>query len=288
MAKSIQEYYDELVAEKQNFSSLNGLTPISDSNQQLLQDLSSPSKVAIWRLMIWIFAFGSWIIDTLFDRHVEEVNKILENAIPGTARWLRNEILKFQYGDSLQWIDNKYQYAQVDESKKIIKYCSVNEVGGQVRIKVAKEVNHQPSPLTSNELNALKDYVNKIKFAGTNSIVTSNQPDKLKLSLKIYYDPQLLHPDGTLISDGSTKPVEEAINNYLKNLPFDGTIYINRLLDEIQKAKGVIEPYIISIEATYGALPYQVINESYRADAGYVIIDPNYPLSSNIQYIANV
>lgn len=288
MAKSIQQYYDDLIAEKQTFNSLNGLTPVSDTNQQLLQDLSSNSKVAVWRLMIWIFAFGSWVIDSLFDRHKAEVNEIVANAIPGTAKWLRSEIFKFQYGDSLQWIDNKYQYAVIDPAKQIIKYCAVIEVGGQVRIKVAKDNNGQPTPLTSAELTALTDYVNQIKFAGTNSAVTSNAADKLKLILKIYYDPQVLNPDGTLISDGATKPVENAVNNYLSNLPFNGTLYVNRLMDAIQSAEGVVEPYITTIEATYGNLPYQPVTESYQADAGYLVIDPSYPLSNNITYVANV
>jgi len=255
MAKSIQQYYDELIAEKQSFSSLNGLTPVSETNQQLLQDLSSTSKVSVWRLMMWIFAFGSWVIDSLFDRHKAEVNEIVANAIPGTAKWLRAEIFKFQYGDSLQWIDNKYQYAVIDATKQIVKYCAVIEVGGQVRIKVAKDNNGQPTPLTSAELTALTDYVNQIKFAGTNSAVTSNAADKLKLALKIYYDPQVLNPDGTLISDGTTKPVENAVNDYLNNLPFNGTLYVNRLTDTIQAAQGVEEPYITTIEATYGNLP---------------------------------
>ncbi len=288
MAKSIQQYYDELIAEKQSFSSLNGLTPVSETNQQLLQDLSSTSKVSVWRLMMWIFAFGSWVIDSLFDRHKAEVNEIVANAIPGTAKWLRAEIFKFQYGDSLQWIDNKYQYAVIDATKQIVKYCAVIEVGGQVRIKVAKDNNGQPTPLTSAELTALTDYVNQIKFAGTNSAVTSNAADKLKLALKIYYDPQVLNPDGTLISDGTTKPVENAVNDYLNNLPFNGTLYVNRLTDTIQAAQGVEEPYITTIEATYGNLPYQPVTESYQADAGYIVIDPNYPLSNNITYIANV
>jgi len=288
MAKSIQQYYDDLVAEKQNFSSLNGLTPVSDTNQQFLQDLSSNSKVSTWRLSLWIMAFGSWVMDTLFDRHKNEVNEIVANAIPGTAKWLRAEVFKFQYGDTLQWIDNKYQYAVIDPTKQIVKYCAVIEVGGQVRIKVAKDNNGQPTPLTSAELTALKDYINAIKFAGMNSTVSSNVADKLKLILKIYYDPQLLNPDGTLIADGTTKPVEDAVNNYLNNLPFNGTLYVNRLMDAIQSAEGVEEPYITTIEATYGNLPYQPVTESYQADAGYIVIDPNYPLNANITYVANV
>ncbi|NSW46506.1 MAG: hypothetical protein HPY79_11890 [Bacteroidales bacterium] len=288
MARSTQYFYDLLIAEKQQFSSLNGLTPISDTNQQLLNDLSSNNKVAVWRLFLWIFAYGFHVIDTLFDHHKNEIETIMNSKVPGTIQWLRNEIFKFQYGYNLTWIDNKYQYTQIDNNARIVKYCSISQVGNQVRIKVAKEVNDMPAPLNLNEYNALVNYVEQIKFAGTNSVITSTQPDKLKLQVTIKYNPQVLNGNGELLSNPSIKPVENAINTYLKSLTFDGKVLKNTLIDFIQKAQGVVDLILIDLSATYGNLPYQSIIDEYQTDAGYIIIEPQYPLNQSISYVPYV
>lgn len=288
MARSTQYFYDLLIAEKQQFSSLNGLTPISDTNQQLLNDLSSNNKVSIWRLFLWIFAYGLHIIDNLFDHHKNEIETIMNSKIPGTIQWLRNEILKFQYGYNLTWIDNKYQYTQIDENAQIIKYCSVCQVGNQVRIKVAKDNNGTPQPLNIDEYNALVNYVEQIKFAGTNSIITSTQPDKLKLQITVKYNPQVLNANGELLNNPAIKPVENAIKNYLKSLTFDGKVIKNTLIDYIQKADGVVDLILTELSATYGNLPYQPILDEYQTDAGYIIVDPQYPLNQSISYIPYV
>jgi len=288
MARSTQYFYDLLIAEKQQFSSLNGLTPISDTNQQLLNDLSSNNKVAVWRLFLWIFAYGFHVIDTLFDHHKNEIETIMNSKVPGTIQWLRNEIFKFQYGYNLTWIDNKYQYTQIDNNARIVKYCSISQVGNQVRIKVAKEVNDMPAPLNLNEYNALVNYVEQIKFAGTNSVITSTQPDKLKLQVTIKYNPQVLNGNGELLSNPSIKPVENAINTYLKSLTFDGKVLKNTLIDFIQKAQGVVDLILIDLSATYGNLPYQSIIDEYQTNAGYIIIEPQYPLNQSISYVPYV
>lgn len=288
MARSTQYFYDLLISEKQQFSSLNGLTPISDSNQQLLNDLSSINKVAIWRLFYWIFAYGLHIIDTLMDYHKSEIETIMNSKVPGTIQWLHHEIFKFQYGYNLTWIDNKYQYTQYDANAQIIKYCSVSQVGNQLRIKVAKDVNGMPSPLNINEYNALINYVEQIKFAGTNSVITSTQPDKLKLQATIKYNPQVLNNNGELLGNPTIKPVENAINSYLKSLTFDGKVVKNTLIDYIQKADGVVDVILIDLSATYGNLLYHQIDDEYQTDAGYIIIDTQNPLNQSINYVPYV
>ena len=53
MARTIGEIYDLLVAEKNNQPTLAALQPAIDDEQTLLSDLTSASKVAIWRL--WLY-----------------------------------------------------------------------------------------------------------------------------------------------------------------------------------------------------------------------------------------
>jgi uncharacterized membrane protein len=276
------------MAEKNNQPTLAALQPVIDDEQTLLSDLTSASKVAIWRLWLYITAVAIYVHETLWDLFRAEVEEIAASAIPGTARWYRDQTLNFQYGDALQWINNKWQYAVIDPTKRIIKRAAVVEIGGQVRVKVAKITGVNVVPLSTPELNAFDAYLNQIKFAGTNTAVISRLPDKLKVYYKVYYDPLVLSASGELLSNPGKYPVIDAITDYIANLPFNGDLVLTNLTDAVQSATGVVDPILQSAEATYGALPYSAIVELYNPDAGHMIIDPVFPLTSTITYVPNV
>lgn len=288
MARTRAEIYIALVAEKINQPTLTGLQPAIDDEQTLLSDLTTPSRVAVWRLWLFITAAAIFVNETLWDIFKAEVEEIASNAIPGTARWYRDQSLKFQYGDALQWIDNKYQYAVIDVTKQIIARAAVVEVGGQVRIKVAKIVGAILAPLTSVELASFDAYIHQIKFAGTNTATLSRPPDVLRSTWKIYYDPLVLSPSGELLSNPGQYPVDQAMASYLGSLPFNGNLVITQMVDAVQNAAGVVDPILILAEATYGAVPYSTIVEKYNPDAGHMTVDPAFPLNTTITYVPNV
>lgn len=289
MARTITEIYDEMVAEKQSMPTLQGLQPAIDHSQTLLNDLTSKSKVAIWRLLFFVVAVAIWVHEVIFDKHKAEIEARANEVIPGTAKWYRDQCMLFQYGDPLVYLNRIYQYATIDETKQIIKRTAVIEANGQVRIKVAKLANGLPVPLSTSELTAFSAYVNQIKFAGTNIAIISHPADKLKISYDVTYNPLVMNGNGELIENTSIKPVEDAINNYIQNLPFNGILNLTKLTDAVQMAKGVIDPVLNSAEATYGNLAYAPILKNYNANAGYMEIDINFPLDQQINYIpANV
>jgi hypothetical protein len=288
MARTINEIYLSIVAEKNNQPTINSLQPAVDSEQQLLSDVASASKVADWRLWAHIISVAIWVHENLWDIFKAEVDTIVADAIPGTARWLRNQALLFQYGDSLSWIDNKYQYAVIDTTKQIIKFSAVIETGGQIRLKVAKLVGGVPTKLNSTELAAFQVYINQIKFAGTNVLIISYDPDLLKITYSVKYDPLVLAPDGSLISDPSIFPVENALNAYISGIEWAGIFNFTKATDAIQAASGIVDPVITAAEGKPYAGSYALINQNYESVAGYMQIDPSFPLSSTITYIANV
>jgi hypothetical protein len=199
-------------------------------------------------------------------------------------RWYRDQALKFQYGDSLIWDDEtlKFAYPTGSTGTKLIAQASAIEPAGannQVRIKVAKLVSNDLVPLLPGEETAFSNYINQIKFAGTNISVTNINADLLKLNIEIVYNPLILTPTGELISNPGIYPVRDAINNFIKFLPFDGVFNRNKFIDAIQSASGVVDPIINSIEAKTGALPYNPILNNYIAGAGYLKIDPLFPLT---------
>lgn len=293
MARTIQTIYDEIIAEKEQQTELNALVPNPDSSQTFLSDLTTASKVAIWRLFMWVIAVAIWSHEKIFDLHKAEIEKRANELITGTLRWYRDQALRFQFGDQLQWNDTflRYEYPSGSTGTKVVAQASAIEVVDQVRIKVAKDDGSGGlETLSASEETAFITYMNRIKFAGTNLLVTNINADDLKLYIKIFYDPLVIDGNGVLISDGSTRPIDDAINGYIQNLPFDGTFNLTQFVDAMQQATGVIDPQLVSVEAKQGSTPYSATGQNYIADAGYLRIDPSFPLDDPtvIEYIPKI
>lgn len=285
MARSIPVIYDELVGAKESHTELDGLQPNVDSSQNFLDDLTSTSKVAVWRSFLFCVAVGIWSLEKLMDVHKAWIELRAKELIVGTAAWYAKISLEFQYGDALVYADDVYKYAVINPANQIIKLVSVNEVGGQVLLKVAKhDAGGLPIPLTPTELTAFQNYIFKLKFAGVKVIVVSRIADLLKVFYTVYYDPLILSSTGELINSPGTFPVEDAINNYIKNLPFDGTFVVTQLTDKIQAALGVVNPVFSNASAKYGANPYVVLGPYYKPNGGYLSIDPAFTLNSTVTY----
>lgn len=274
MARTISEIYDEIMTEKQNMSELAALQPAADTSQTLLEDLTSTSKVAIWRLWAWLTSVAIWIHEKLWDAFKAEVDAIVDAAIPGTARWYREMCLNFQYGDELVYLNNKYQYNPVDTDNCIIARASATESGGNVVLKVAKLVDGSPEKLSNDEAAAFAEYIDKIKFAGTFCQIISYDPDLINIEMEVYYDSTLLNSDGELLSDPSVKPVEAALEAYLSDLPWNGAVMLSSLVDAVQGATGVVDVVLESVEAKSAvAIGFTTVTRVYSTVAGYIVQD---------------
>lgn len=281
MARKTTDIYKTIVDEKDSLTNIQAIAPTGDSVSQLNTDLNSGSKVSVWRLFVYLISLAHHRLEMFWDVFKIEIEQIVADAPTGTLPWYQLQMLKFQYGDTLQFVDEKYVYPTIDESKKIVKLCAVEDrADGVVVIKVANLSNNLPVPLTTIEKTALEAYVKKIRFAGTKFSIVSTPPDLLKFVGTIFYDPNV--PLSTVQQN-----VETAIDLYLKNLPFNGVFKINALIDIIQAVEGVTDVTVGSIEAKYGALPYSVITRTYTAQAGYIDIDPLNPLTNTLSYSAS-
>jgi hypothetical protein len=275
MARSIGEIYDEIIAEKNNNTVLNGLQPNIDDSQTLLDDLSTTSKVAIWRLWAFVMAVAINIHENVWDLFKAEIETRAAEVPTGTPLWYYNEGLKFQYGYSLTWTGTQYVYSTLDEGAQIVKLLAVVDIGFQVRFKAAKlDGAGLPTPLSAAELSAFEGYIRQIKFAGTATSVTSSAGDDIKLNYYIKYDPLVLAPDGSLLQDPAVFPVEDAIDGYITGLPFNGVLSLMPLTDAVQAAAGVLDATLNTAQAKFGGLPYSNIIREYTPDAGYLVLDP--------------
>ena len=280
MARSIQEIQTLILQAK--------------SQEPALSELNSTSKVAIWRLWVYIIAVAIWSLEKLFDLHRADIDKRLSELKPHTARWYRSKALAFQYGFDLlpdsDKFNNQGHTEEAIEASKIVKYSAVIESKheGRLIVKIAGEQGEQLQPITEPQKQAFEAYLQEIKDAGVRLSVVNYQPDILHLQMKIVYDPLVLDSNGQSITN-ATKPVETAIKDYLKRLPFNGELVLAHLIDALQQAEGVKIPHLvlaqsknITSNSEYGA--FETIEISKIPTAGYFTID-NF---NDITYVSNV
>ena len=280
MARSIQDIQQLIYAQK--------------AQEPALESLNSTSKVAIWRLWVYIISVAIWSLEKLFDLHRTDIDKRLTELKPHTARWYRSKALAFQYGYYLAPDSDKYNNQWLTdeqiEASKIIKYSAVVESKneGRLIVKIAGEHGDTLQPITDAQRQSFEAYLQEIKDAGVRLSVVNYQPDVLHLQMKIIYDPLVLDSNGQSIAK-ATKPVEETIISYLKRLPFNGELVLAHLIDALQQAEGVKIPHLVLAQSKnitsgggYGA--FETIEISKIPTAGYFTID-NF---NDITYVGNV
>lgn len=255
-------------------------------NKEVLDDVSlgatSTSKMAEWRKILYTVTSISEILQGLWDVKKRELKRAAELVPTCNSIWWANEIKKFQYGHQLQ-INSNYEYFYLvdDEAAKIIKHAAIYSRPGKGLIKVAKE---GPTRLTTSELQSVRAFKNKILPLGSNIVVSSHDPDEIKILGNVYYDP--------LVPLTQLQPkVEQAILDYLSSLEFqegsNGAFYMVRLTDEIQKVTGVTDfvPEEISIRQNGNEDSLVPITRKHISFAGYMTIHPDHPLNGSINYI---
>jgi len=298
MARTVNEIYDEIITQKESVSSLTGLTPAPDTAQTFLEDLTSTSKVAIWRLICWIVAVAVWTHELLWDIFEAEIDAKILDAIPGSDRWYVEMIKEFQYGDTQTWDGESYVYDPVDTTAQIIEQAAVQVSNGILIVKIAKSDGASGlTQLSAAEEAAFESYLDDNKFAGTLTRIINDTPDLLQLEYNVYVDNSIIYNDdtnpadplnGSLYSDPTSFPVVDAITDYIQTLDFNGIFRVVKLTDAIQSVTGVTNVVAVTVKAKYGGYAYTDIlvlsDQAYSSNAGYLDIDPVYPLTSEINY----
>lgn len=292
MARSIKEIYNALNVVKASMQELHDYVlstdypgTIQDTAETLAIDVKSNSKVAVWRLWLWIVAVASWTIETLFDTHKSEISAILSTERPHTLRWYAEESKKFQYGYGMVWTGTQYQYDQDDPESRIIKYAAASEQNGQVILKVAKETAGVKGPLSVLEKAIFEEFWSKWKDAGVKLDVISQAADTLKINITIIRDRLVLDANNYLLRDNTVNPITQAISNFGGSLEFDGILRLSKLVDAIQAAEGVIDVQLNGAWHKPAGGSYEEVDIYVESVAGYFSV--NYA-DSTIGYIDNI
>lgn len=252
MARTILEIKKTITTRflsNQNLVDLYGL----DQNKNFEDQFS---LTAFETVFIDVFAFILYTFELIFDNHKKEVNTALVELKPHSPRWYRNKALAFQYGFDLVEDNDYYDNTGIspDEisASKIITYCAVTESTSDSRliVKIATENSGQLTPISQPQKEAFTYYVSEYKDAGVRVTIINYLFDRLNLNLRIYRDPLVIDANGYSIRTGK-KPVEDAISQYLQNLPFNGELVLAHLVDYLQNVDGVKIPHIIEASSTW-------------------------------------
>jgi len=236
-------------------------------NESTLDGITTTSRVSVWEGLKRVVAYAHYLQEQLWQETRKELEEAAQAAIAGTAAWYARKVLDWQYDYPLVEQNGRLVYLIEDEDAKIAKKVAVVALGRVLNIKVAKDVNGDLEPLSTEELVSLDSYIRQIKFAGTQHLVISTDPDDVRITGNVYYD-------GKLDLNAFQTVFEGALNTFLKDIFFNGVLNINRLRDAGELVSGVIDFDITSLQAKANlASSYTTVTREYAPASGYYTVD---------------
>jgi len=248
------------------------------------------SAVSLESVWFSIVASAIYVLETLFDLFRADVDKKISGAVVASIPWYHKIALEFQYGDSLVFDEatQGFVYPVFDTTKQLVKFAACRDMGGCVYVLVSgADSSGNPVALSSDVLSAFESYLRERKPAGVLLSVNSLNPDLVRSVMTVQYDPQVLTPDGELITDPSVKPVEDAVNAYLKGIVYGGVLNKTKLVDAVQGARGVIDVVLtsVSVKPANGSSYEVVTGNNYRSVGGSF---KSNNLTSGITYVVSL
>ena len=272
MARTFNEIQQTILTARDQAASLSALEVLTTAEQDL-SGANSTSKVSIWRLWVWIFAFCLWVHEQIVERNAL-------NSRPQNLPNFRQVVLNFLDGLSLVWIDGAFSYDTTGvpdvEARRIIDRCAVLESDdGELVVKIATDAAGVLQPVTPAQEVRVLEYLQQIKVPGVRIRLINETPDLLKMTLTVYVDPLIIDlVDGRLLNTVETIfPVRAAIQSYLGNLEFNGAFVRDHFRAEVKAAVGIGLVVIDSLQWQADAFPFTDMGEWKIPEAGYYAIN---------------
>jgi hypothetical protein len=278
MARTIAQIQAQILAEK--------------ANQPALSGLNSPSRTSIYNLWSFITAVAINLQEQLWDVFKTNLETDISQAPVGTDGWVQAQCFKFQYDATTPQIitlnDFVPSYNPVDITKQLITRSSVLTLPSRiVSVKVAKS--EPPQALAAPELAAFQGYLSEIAFSGVQINAVSYPPDQMMIAATINYN--------GLYAGSIQSSVIASINNYMKNLPFDGNIVLSQLEIAILATPGVTDLVFNNVALRSYSVPLALATYLVQANtellrssgtfSGYVIPETTggYDLASTLIFV---
>lgn len=291
MARELSEIKNQITSsfiENETVIAMYGLDPEQTFEQQF-------SLVSIENIIFDVVSFAIWFLESLWDVFRREIQEKIDASKPFTLKWYKAVALAYQHGFALNedgdYINGTATAEEIEASKIVAQVAFEKAVingHGVLRCKTARAVDGDLAPLSPEQLEGFDFYMNKKTAFGVRVVCVSRQHDLLRLDLKIWYNPQILDAEGKRKDGTNDTPVLDAINEYLRNIEFNGQFVKTFLTDAIQKVEGVEIPKIIEAESHWVQFqnedqPYNgIIEEIRQTHSGYMRLDVG---NTNIEYI---
>ncbi len=265
MARTLEEIQTEIKTEVRLNSELDKFLFPEDGG----------SSVSVFNLIIFIVSLAIFTFEVLIDTFKSDVEAASQQAPVGNPQWIQKQMFLFQNGDTIT-LDADFipSYTVFDESLQIIKFCSVQEsFSSEINIKVAKLDGGVAAPLTAGELTAVEDYyygsndTQGIGFAGVKAQFITQEPDRMAVTGLVTFA-------GQFVESLVKQAVIDVIDLHFANIGFDGIVFMNRIVTEVEAIDGVINFNITNVAArAHDVLLINAtnipINGTYEILAGY-------------------
>ncbi len=274
MARSINEIQESILESINSDTELNALEVLTTNEKD---NLTSSSKVAIWRLFVFVISVSFWTIEKLFDTLKQEIEELLYLLKPHKPSWYRKKVLDFQFGQELNekdYYDNTNLTVKQIEDAKVVKYAAVVEINSILYIKVAAQQDAIRVRLSDDQEAALIQYIKLIRDAGVKVRLVNRDADLLKLEIDAYYNPLEIDANGARLDGSDNEPLQNKLQQYLKEFEFNGELVLTKLTDQLQQVQGIEMPVIKNASYKFGnQVDWTEINETYQSDAGHMKIN---------------
>ena len=228
------------------------LLAAKEQDETLRERLTSTSKTAIWRLLLYICAFCAHSVEVLMDAFKADVRETVEKLRPHSARWYQEKARQFMMNKTLPEGSDTYDTTGMTDDQiaqaQVVKYAAVVEKDGEVIVKAAKGDEGARQPLDSDEKAA--GYMNEVKDAGVRLLVISGDGAAFACTLTVFYDP-------AMTAEAITAAVRAAVKGYVTTLPFNGLYTNMSLIDAVQAVDGVKIAELVTATADEAVISVQ-------------------------------
>lgn len=207
------------------------------------------SKVSLESILFYVIAVAVWTVEKLVDKHKAVITAMLALQRPHTLTRVRDIALAYRDGQELLTDSDQYSNAGLSDEAiakmQIVKCAAVTEpesASGLI-LKIAGETNGVLSPLPAEQLSRFKGYFAQVKYAGVKTTIINAAADRLVLEVRVWVNPVMFNDEGMNLIEG-TYPIHEAIQAYMRELPFNGELVLAHLIDKLQSIDGVLVPHI--------------------------------------------
>lgn len=258
MARTTDDIFDQMVAEK--------------TRRPELAVLTSPSDTAIWRLMLYTVAYCINVLERLWDIYRSEVEQRIDEIMPHRPKWYADKVKNFMANTTLIPDTDNYDTTGMTDQQitaaKVIKHAAVTESTdtSALIIKVAGETDGKRAPLEEDIEVQVRAYIQEVKDAGVAFILVNQAGDRYRCIVDIYYD-------AMKFEDDVRQACIAAITGYIENLPFNGEYTNMALIDTLQAVEGVHIAELKEVSASAIDGSFTAIDARAIPAAGYYAAD---------------